>query len=105
MPLGQNEIYILSALVGAKDLYGREIANEIGRITNGRYSISVGGLYTTLHRMEKKGLIEGRWGEHRRDEVEAQRRYHRITGLGRRVLAETQLTLITAIDAVTPSRL
>src|SRR2546422_10452358 len=87
LPLSQNEILILAAL-GANERFGREIVQEIERITGGHYRLSVGGLYTTLHRMEKKKLIGGRWGERREELPEAQRRYYRVTALGQRALRD-----------------
>jgi PadR family transcriptional regulator len=59
-PLTQNEILILAALRGS-ELFGREVMQEVESMTEGRYKLALGGLYTTLHRMEKKGFISGRW--------------------------------------------
>jgi PadR family transcriptional regulator, regulatory protein PadR len=98
-PLTQNEILILTAL-GAHESYGREITDEIDRITKGRYRISLGGLYTTLHRMEKKKLISGRWGDRRPEEPYAQRRYYRVTGLGERALRDSAETLTPAFRII-----
>jgi PadR family transcriptional regulator PadR len=99
-PLSQNEILILAAL-GTAEQYGREITDEVARITDGRYRLSIGGLYTTLHRMEKKKLVAGRWGEKRAELPEAQRRYYRITAEGRRALVETRRTLAVALRLAT----
>jgi PadR family transcriptional regulator PadR len=98
-PLSQNEILILAAL-GTAEQYGREITDEVTRITDGRYRLSIGGLYTTLHRMEKKKLVAGRWGEKRAGLPDAQRRYYRVTALGRRTLRETGRALIPAFNIV-----
>jgi len=95
-PLSQNEILILAALA-ASERFGRDITEEIARLTEGRYKLSLGGLYTTLHRMEKKKLITGRWGDQRADHPEAQRRYYRATGLGQRALNEARSTLRPAL--------
>lgn len=99
MALTQNEILILTA-IGARERYGREITDEIEKITKGRYTIAPGGLYTTLHRMEKARLITGRWGERRAEEPYAQRRYYRITGLGHQALEESERTLVPAFAAL-----
>jgi PadR family transcriptional regulator PadR len=101
-PLSQNEILILAAL-GTNEHYGREIVEEIERITDGRHKLSIGGLYTTLHRLEKKKLITGRWGEKRAAVPDAQRRYYRVSSQGRRILIETRQALITALKVV-PAR-
>ena len=99
MALTQNEILVLAAL-GANERFGREIAEEVESITKGRYKLSLGGLYTTLHRMEKAKLISGRWGDRRSEEPYAQRRYYRITGLGQQALTETERTLAPALSAI-----
>jgi PadR family transcriptional regulator len=98
-PLTQNEILILAALRG-DERYGREVMEEVEVMTKGHYKLALGGLYTTLHRMEKKGLINGRWGDRRSEEPYAQRRYYRITGMGRRVLGEAEAALTPALRAV-----
>jgi PadR family transcriptional regulator PadR len=101
-PLTQNEILILAAL-GSNERYGREVMEEVETLTKGRYKLALGGLYTTLHRMEKKGLISGRWGERHSEEILAQRRYYRITGAGRRVLSEAEAALTPALRSVRAS--
>ena len=98
-PLTQNEILILAALKGS-ERYGREVMEQVEELTGGRYRLSLGGLYTTLHRMEKKGLLSGRWGDRRSEEPYAQRRFYRITGLGGRALAEAEAALTPALRTV-----
>src|SRR5688572_22253285 len=95
-PLTQNEILILAALRG-QERYGREIMEEVEALTKGRYRLALGGLYTTLHRMEKKDLIEGRWGDRRAEEPYDQRRHYRLTGAGQRALTEAERTLVPAL--------
>jgi len=98
-PLSQNEILILAAL-GASERFGRELTDEIRRITEGRYELSIGGLYTTLHRMERKKLVTARWGDQRVDHPTVQRRYYRITGQGERAFKDAGRTLMPALRLV-----
>jgi PadR family transcriptional regulator len=98
-PLTQNEILILAALRGS-ELFGREVMQEVESMTEGRYKLALGGLYTTLHRMEKKGFISGRWGDRRSDDPYAQRRYYRITGLGQRLLTDAEAALRPALQTL-----
>lgn len=98
-PLTQNEILILAAL-RSSERYGREVMEQVEALTKGRYRLALGGLYTTLHRMEKKGLITGRWGDRRSEEPNAQRRYYRATGVGQRVLAEAEAALTPALRSL-----
>ncbi len=77
--LSETEILIASAISG-KELYGL-----------------LGGLYTTLHRMESKKLVTSRWGETVDDRQGARRRYYKIAGLGARALSETERVLGPAL--------
>jgi PadR family transcriptional regulator, regulatory protein PadR len=90
--LNQTEINILVAL-SPKELYGLEIVERVKKISEGEVSLSLGGLYTTLHRMETKGLIAGRWGESTEVRQGARRRYYKATGLGAKALAEATTVL------------
>ena len=74
---------ILAAL-SAEELYGLEIIHEVN---NRGGAISLGGLYTLLHRLEKKGLIKGRWADDSESRAGARRRYYRMSALGGRALA------------------
>ena len=81
--LSETEILIASAISG-KELYGLQIVDEVLALTRGKRRISLGGLYTTLHRMESKKLVTSRWGETVDDRQGARRRYYKIAGLGAR---------------------
>src|SRR5206468_8145934 len=60
--LSETEILIASAISG-KELYGLQIVDEVLALTRGKRRISLGGLYTTLHRMESKKLVTSRGGK------------------------------------------
>src|SRR2546428_10735677 len=94
--LSETEILIASAIAG-KELYGLQIVDEVLALTRGKRRISLGGLYTTLHRMESKKLVTSRWGETVDDRQGARRRYYKIAGLGARALSETELVLGPAL--------
>ncbi len=94
--LTRVEILILSALA-SKELYGLQIVERIQRATQGRESLSLGGLYTTLHRMERKGLVAPRWGESTEARQGARRRYYCVTGLGKEALAESKFILLKVL--------
>ena len=86
--IGKTEALILTALL-PRERYGLEIISKVKEISDGRVEPSLGGLYTTLHRMEEKGLIEGRWGETTTVRQGARRRYYSVSGLGIRALKDT----------------
>jgi PadR family transcriptional regulator PadR len=77
--------HILLSALARTERYGLEIVETVKKGTG--VSLSLGGLYTTLHRMERKGLIESRWGETTEEREGARRRYYKATGLGIRALA------------------
>ena len=88
--LGNNEMYVLSALLHGEQ-YGLEIVETIRE--NVKTKVSMGSLYPTLYRLEKKELVESRWGEATEVRAGARRRYYKMTGLGERVLKENQAAL------------
>jgi PadR family transcriptional regulator len=80
---GSAELLVL-ALLEDGQRHGYEIGKLIESRSEGAISFHVASLYPTLYRLEKRGLIEGRWVE---KAGQRRRRYYRLTGPGRRVLA------------------
>ena len=80
---GSAEILIL-ALLEQRQRHGYEIGRLIEQRSDGAISFHIASLYPTLYRLEDKGLIEGRWVERA---GQRRRRYYRLTGAGRKVLA------------------
>ena len=95
------ELLILAALEG-NEMYGREIQHAIELLTDHKRKLSPGGLYTTMHRLERKGVIEGRWGDESELRDGARRRYYRITGAGAQVLADARRVLNESRARVKP---
>ena len=95
--IGKTETLILTALTSG-ELYGLEIVNKVKEITDAKVILSLGGLYTTLHRMEEKRLLESRWGETTKVRDGARRKYYKVTGLGIRALNETTQLLKAVVD-------
>ena len=74
---------VLSILSGG-ETYGYEILKQVQLLSGGELEWSDGMLYPVLHRLERDGLIKGRWqltDEGRR------RKYYRLTGRGKRQLS------------------
>jgi PadR family transcriptional regulator, regulatory protein PadR len=95
IPSGLEEI-ILSAVKGKPEgVYGLDILDRINTIglDYGMKEIGIGSLYPTLKRLEKQGLIEGRWGNETLVEENsgaARRKYYRISALGEASLREVR---------------
>lgn len=84
IPELSRQEHILLTAIASRERYGVDIVETVEKATG--KSISLGGLYTTLHRMEKKGLVESRWGETAEGRHGARRRYYKATGLGVRAM-------------------
>jgi PadR family transcriptional regulator, regulatory protein PadR len=79
---GSAEMLIL-ALLEERQRHGYEIAKLIETRSGGAISFQVASLYPMLYRLEKRGLIDGRWVE---KAAERRRRFYRLTAEGREVL-------------------
>src|SRR5436309_1026178 len=95
---GSAEMLVL-ALV-EQQRHGYEIAQLIHQRSNGEISFRVPSLYPLLYRLERRGLVEGRWVE---KSGLRRRRYYRITPDGRKALAAQRRgwkSLFEALDRV-----
>ncbi len=81
---------ILTVLDGY-ELYGLEIIDALEQGSGGKLKVSFGTLYPTLRRLERKGLVETRWGDETPEERGgARRKYYRISPKGAKILHENQ---------------
>lgn len=91
--LGEFEqMVLLSIMRLGNDAYGHAIREELERVA-GR-SPSSGALYTTLDRMERKGLVQSWAGEKTQERGGRPRRYVRVTPEGQVLLARTRNRLM-----------
>jgi len=96
---GSGELAILS-LLAEQPLYGFEIAKQIGERTNGVLQFTLASLYPLLYEMEKRGWVEAHW---QANEAGRDRRYYRLTTIGRRQLAplrEEWRSFFRALDSL-----
>jgi DNA-binding PadR family transcriptional regulator len=93
VPLSAAALHILLALAG-EELHGYGIMLEAARQSGGKYKLGPGTLYDNLKKLMAAGIVE----ESRRQPAgeDPRRRYYRLTGLGKRVLAEE----ISRLEAV-----
>jgi DNA-binding PadR family transcriptional regulator len=88
--LSAQEEDILTVLLG-KELYGLQIIQAVNVASQCKRDIGFGSLYPALNRLSKNGLLKSRWGDEIDEESGgARRKYYKVTGLGERVLHETQ---------------
>src|SRR5919204_6710237 len=100
---GSAEVLIL-ALLEQRDRHGYEIAKVIDRRSGGALKFHVASLYPTLYRLERRGLIQGRWVERA---GARRRRFYRLTADGRRTLdaqRRSWKTFFTALNRVAKFR-
>jgi PadR family transcriptional regulator PadR len=83
---GNTETLLLSLLL-LEPMYGYQIVKEINARSSGYFEFKEGTLYPALHRMEREGLVEGRW---QNTPGGMRRRYYYITLKGRFVLTDRQ---------------
>jgi PadR family transcriptional regulator len=93
---GSAETLIL-ALLEERDRHGYEIAKLIDRRSDGTLKFHVASLYPTLYRLERRGLIQGRWVE--RAGVR-RRRFYRLTARGQITLNAQRRSWKTFIAAL-----
>ena len=70
---------ILTALVG-RELYGLALLQCLnqGRVPQ----LQFGSVYQAVNRLERKGVIDTRWGDENDVSEGARRKYYRVNGLG-----------------------
>jgi len=81
---GSAELLVLSLLAG-RPRHGYEIGKLIEERSDGVLRYNVASLYPLLYRLEKKGLVDGRWVE---KAGQRRRRYYRLTPRGKSMLKE-----------------
>jgi DNA-binding PadR family transcriptional regulator len=97
--LGGLELLVLLALVRLDDeAYGVPISQAI-ESSSGR-TVSIGSIYITLDRLERKGLVSSRLGEPTATRGGRAKTYFRITPKGLREVRQTRKTLITLWQGV-----
>ena len=81
---GSTDTLLLS-LINRQSTYGYKIIKELDKESKGYFQFKEGTLYPALHRLEKAGLLEGKW---QRLPTGQERRYYYITARGQKALAE-----------------
>lgn len=93
---GTLDILVLKAL-WQEARHGYDVAKWVRQTTDGALEIEDGALYTSLHRMQKRGWIEAEWGfsgNNRRA------KYYQLTGAGREQLREAAGDWARYVEAV-----
>ncbi|MBI4904874.1 MAG: helix-turn-helix transcriptional regulator [Acidobacteria bacterium] len=95
---------VLLALLEDGPRHGYELAKLVEAKSASLLQYQVASIYPMLHRLERKGLIQGKWVE-RADE--RRRRFYSLTAAGRKALARQRrewLQFFTALNRLTRFR-
>jgi DNA-binding PadR family transcriptional regulator len=74
---------LILSLLSEGESYGYALIQEVKRLSGDKIEWTDGMLYPVLHRMEREGWIESRWGE---AETGRKRRYYSLKRDGKRAL-------------------
>lgn len=84
---GTLDLLVLKALVFGPR-HGYQVARWVRDTTEGTLEVDDGALYTSLHRLEKRGWVEAEWGV---SETKRRAKFYSLTADGRSELhAETR---------------
>ena len=78
-----NTDSLLLSLIAEQPMYGYQIIKELEERSKGYFKFKEGTLYPILHRLEKEGLILGKWEQLPSGR---QRRYYHMTEKGSHAL-------------------
>jgi DNA-binding PadR family transcriptional regulator len=82
-----EEIVLLAVLRLAENAYGAKIRQTVAEATE--RDVSIGAVYATLDRLERKGYLKSWQGEATPERGGRAKRYFRIEGVGVRALNDT----------------
>jgi PadR family transcriptional regulator, regulatory protein PadR len=97
---------LLLCLMSGQPMYGYQIIKELKDRSQGYFNFKEGTLYPALHRLERSGLVEGKWKTLPSGQ---QRKYYYITEKGYASLAEKRsswneflnaMNLIIQVDGI-----
>jgi PadR family transcriptional regulator PadR len=76
---------LLLSLINRQPTYGYKIIKQLEKRSKGYFLFKEGTLYPALHRLERAGLLQGKW---QRLPSGQDRRYYYMTPKGQKALAE-----------------
>jgi len=87
---------VLSILARGES-YGYAIIQEVRTLSGGELEWTDGMLYPVLHRLERQGLIQSRWGE---SDTGRKRKYYRLSDKGGAALKQERQQWMTVHTAL-----
>ena len=83
---------LILSLLAQGESYGYALIQEVKRLSADEIEWTDGMLYPVLHRMEREGWIQSRWGE---SETGRKRKYYSLKTDGKRALKEQRDQWVT----------
>ncbi len=80
-----NTDALLLSLLTEEPMYGYQLVKELERRSRGYFQFREGTLYPALHRLEKDGLVAGKWQKSPNGQP---RKYYYVTAKGSRGLEQ-----------------
>jgi DNA-binding PadR family transcriptional regulator len=88
-----EQIILLAVLRLGDDAYGRSVLRDVEQSLRENRTVAAGAVYSTLDRLETKGLLSSRLGEGTMERGGRRRRFYRVTATGSRALTQARSTL------------
>jgi PadR family transcriptional regulator PadR len=86
-----EQLVMLAVLRLDDDAYGTSIREELR--TRAEREVSPGAIFTTLERLESRGLVSSRYGEPTAERGGRSKRFYKLSPEGRRALARALRTV------------
>jgi len=93
---GTLDLLVLKALV-VGPRHGYEVARWVRDTTEGTLQVDDGALYTALHRLEKRKLVQAEWGV---AETGRRARFYSLTRTGKAEMARETQAWTSYVEAV-----
>jgi DNA-binding PadR family transcriptional regulator len=85
--LGEFEVLVLTSVIAAGDeAYGVTIHEELEQLVPPSREVSLGSVYTTLDRLERKGYLKSWTGDPTPERGGRAKRYYEVQASGQRAL-------------------
>ena len=99
--LGDFEQLVMLAVLRLDDeAYGTSIREELK--VRAERDVSPGAIFTTLERLESRGLVSSRYGEPTAERGGRRKRFYELTADGRRALARALRTVRRMVQGLAP---
>ena len=99
--LGDFEQLVMLAVLRLDDeAYGTSIRNELK--ARAEREVSPGAIFTTLERLESRGLVTSRYGEPTAERGGRRKRFYKLSADGRRALARALRVVRRMVQGLEP---